>query len=194
MKTEHDYGLDASFLEETGGCKNPIIAKKVNRNCAIIAFDKKLFHTDIIEEAIKEVNRTAETVWRTSKHKDSADFLDYKSYTVTLRTNFGKQAIDMLTDIVNKISKEVYLRETSRNLPTLIFTESYSNSVSIPAISVEAKKALVAIGIKEGQELERLTREELCHAPGITTKDVFNLEKNLAVRGIFLKTRIDDAS
>ena len=191
MKTKHDYGLDASFLEETGGCRSPIIAKRINRNCAIIAFDKKLFHTEVIEEAIKEVNRTAETVWQASKHKDNTNFLNYESYMIKLQANFGKQAIDMLTDIANKVSKEVYLRETSRNMPALIFTESYSNSVSIPAISIEAKTALVAIGIKEGQKLKQLTREELCQAPGITTEDVFNLEKNLAVRGIFLKTRID---
>ena len=191
MKTGYDYELDAGFLEETSGCKSPIIAKRVNRNCAIIAFDKKLFHTDVIQEAIKEVHRTAETVWQASKYKNSMIPADYESYIVTLQTNFGKQATDMLTGIANKISKEVYLRETSRGLPALIFTESYTNSVSVPAVSVEAKQALLKIGIKDGQKLKRLTREELCSIPGITTEDVFNLEKNLAVRGIFLKTRID---
>ena len=190
MRTKYDC-LDVSFLEETD-CKSPIVVQKINRNCAIVAFCKKLFHEEVLEKAAAETNQAVETVWLIDKYSNkSVSSLEYMLYIITLQLNFGKQADDILATIANKFTKEVYLGETSMNLSELMFTDSYTNSVSIPAISIETKKALLAAGIKNGRKLDLLTREELCCIPGMKTKDVFNLEKNLAVRGIFLKTRID---
>lgn len=57
-------------------------------------------------------------------------------------------------------------------------------------INNRTAQALLSANITTTGDLTKLSRDEICHLPGMTTDEVVRIEKSLASRGLFLRTKL----
>ena len=118
----------------------------------------------------------------------------YASFLISLNRDFDKENDDILTSIVGRVIKEIYLEEMriwsdEVEISDLIrpFQYTLGDGANIDA---KTRTALLSTGMRTAHDLASLTREEICQIPGMTTEGVVKLEKSLALRRIFLKNQV----
>ena len=172
-------------------CKSPIVIKRFNEIGVSVAFHRHYFDIPFVENALQGL--AYGEAWDLFRPKEEPSPV-YATYIILLRRDYGKETDDMLTTAVDRVTKRAYLEELrllEREINVSDLDKPHQNKLEDGAnISAKTKAALLLSGIQTAWDLAHLTREELCQLPGISTDEVVKLEKSLASRGIYLKTKI----
>ena len=182
----------------TGPCKSPIVIERLDKNIFSVAFHKSFFNFECLEIALQGLGYGED--WELYKPKK----LQTKMYTVYLialtdgisatASREGVSMDNMLNAIATKITKEVYLEEINAwdriiGIEDLAHPHQY---VLNDGANVQAKTSSIlrAAGLDTVQKLTKQTREKICEIPGMTTEEVYKLEKSMASRGFFLTEEV----
>lgn len=183
------------FEKETfdESCASPIVFKRQGEGCLNIYLHSYYYMIPFVENALKGLCYGEENVWRLCK-LDEDPSSPYLGYGVVLQRYFGYETDDVLTTIVSRIIKEIYLEEIRAwgdDVCIDELTKPYRHKLEEGVnINKKTKKLLTREGFRNAWDLANTTREDICRIHGMTTEDVVRLEKSLASRGIFLKTQL----
>ena len=118
---------------------------------------------------------------------------DYDTYVIRLLSKPAseKEIRATFRQILIQIGEEIYANEISswgkHRVENLAQPYSYTWADGT-TISRATVKALKRAEINSGIDLIKKTREDICKIPGMTTSEVYRLERSLASRGLFLMT------
>ena len=131
--------------------------------------------------------------WRLSSINKGHYLYDerYKTYAIRIFDYPEEEAFRLaVSQIMTQVCMEVYIHEVR-----IVESAVSMMDLTLPCrydlangafISEKTAKLLCRNGISDCRELTRKTREELSRIPGMTTTDIYKIEKSLAVRGMFL--------
>ncbi|MDO5451605.1 MAG: hypothetical protein Q4F56_00765 [Candidatus Saccharibacteria bacterium] len=175
-------------------CVPPIETERIDFSSAIIRFHNTCFNPEIVDFALGRI-KNGQDFWRLFKLNDKSRYFDplCVNYMVIIDKPPKGQIDEAFCQIFSLMSEEVYIRELSAwpsRTSVDELTKVYQLDFSLGAtISQKIAKTLKSSGIKNAYDLARLSREELCDFPDMTTQDIFKIEKSLAARGLFLTTK-----
>ena len=183
---------------DSGPCKSPIMIERLEEFVFSVAFHKSYFNLECLEIALSGLGFGEG--WSLYKPRDKQTKM-YTVYHVALEggipfafSNDGIKTDDVLTAIAAKITKEVYLEELNLWESTIEISDlvkPYQYMLGDGAnISQKTSSALRSAGFDTVQKLMGQTREEVCKIPGMTTDEVYKLEKSMASRGFFLLEKV----
>ena len=183
---------------DTGPCKSPIVIERLEESVFSVAFHKSYFNLECLEIALSGLGYGEG--WSLYKPKNKQTKM-YTVYYVALESgipfamsNDNLKMDDVLTAIAAKITKEVYLEElnlwdSTVEIADLVHPYQYLLGDGAN-ISHRTSSALRSAGYDTVQKLIGQTREEVCKIPGMTTDEVYKLEKSMASRGFFLLEKV----
>ena len=182
-----------SLERATGeGCKSPIITKRLSKLAISLFLNERFYNLPLIEGALFDLPYG--DVWSLRKVANKKSSM-YAEYIVELERNFGEDTDQVLVTIVSRIIERVYMEEVciwTDGVEVAELTRPHHYSLwDGTSISTKTASLLADHGIRSVRDLIVKTREELCQVPGMTTSEMVKLEKSLASRGLFLKTRIN---
>lgn len=175
-------------------CTPPIEMERIDFSSAIIRFKNTCFNPEIVNFALCRI-KNGQDFWRLFKLNGESRYFDplCMTYMVVIDKPPKGQIDEAFCQIFAMMTEEVYIRELSvwpSKTSVDELTKVYQLDLSLGAtISPSIAKILKLSGINNAYELALHSREELCNIPGITTQDVFKIEKSLAARGLFLTTK-----
>lgn len=175
-------------------CKSPILIERLDKDAFSVAFHKSFFNLECLEIALRGLGYGEG--WELYKPKSKQTKM-YTVYVVVYQGNLPVNASsgllsmdDVLDSIAGKITKEVYLEELNlwdSKVSISDLAKPYQYVLGDGAnISAKTSSALDAAGFDTVHKLIEKTREEVCKIPGMTTEEVYRLEKSMASRGFFL--------
>lgn len=176
-------------------CASPIVVKRWGNddNVISISFHIGFFTVEIVEIALKGLVYGEESIWQLRK-LDREQNSVYAEYLLVLLKNFGEQREETLNAIIGRIVKEVYLEEMhfwNDDIKVADLAKPHSYELSDGAnIGNKTTNALLSANITTTGDLTKMSRDDICRIPGMTTEEVVRLEKSLASRGLFLTTKI----
>ncbi len=176
-------------------CVSPIVIKRWGNddNVISISFHLSYFTIPILEFALEKLVYGEDGIWQLRKLDREQDSV-YAEYLLVLLKNFGKDREETLTAIIGRIVKDVYLEEMhfwNGNIKVAELIKPHSYELSDGAnINNKTARALLSANITTTGDLTKLSRDEICRIPGMTTEEVVKIEKSLASRGLFLTTKL----
>lgn len=184
--------IGQAALKETA-CASPIVLERWSNDIVSLAFHIRCFSIDFLEICLCSLNYGEESIWQLCK-MDKEPSSAYVKYFFILQKDFGDKTEDVLTSIISKAVKEAYLEELrcwENEVKVSDLTKPHQYQLRDGAnIGGATERALLSAGLDTGWDLTDLTRDEICQISGMTTEGVAKLEKSLASRGLFLKTRL----
>lgn len=176
----------------THECDSPIRVDYREEGSVYVGFHKACFSMPFLEYSLQGLAYGETPVWELYRLNDKSGKSKYLTYAVVLTGEPTEDDRSILTTIVDRITKKVYLKEIRRwsnEVEISDLTKPYQyrleDGVNVSAMTIATLKNA---GLAEVGDLIDATREELCRLPGMTTIEVARLEKALASRGLFLKT------
>ena len=175
---------------EVEGCKNPIAVERIGWDLVAIGFRLDCFDSNLADLAMKLACHPQHELYKAGRENPSYDRMRSTYIVRATGVRSLSEADEMLTQIVAQSAKEAYSKETSMRgsevdvseLATPYAADPFSGSV----INRETVAILRKAGMENAYEIAKNTRETLCKLPGMTTKEVYKLEKSLATRGLYL--------
>ena len=179
-------------------CCSPIKVERTSLSTISVGFRIDCFNLTLVDAMMKRI-AYMQNHWRLSLISSEHQLFQpqYKTYVIRLLKELSeKDRRATFRQILIQISEESYTNEISvwgkeTEVEDLIHPHNYVWADGV-TISKTTAELLRKAGIGNGTDLIRTTREEICQIPGMTTKEVYRLEKSLASRGLFLRTAEPD--
>ena len=172
-------------------CNPPILVKRTSDQTISVGFWLGCFKTWSVDVVMRMIAHGQK--WRLTIIDKGHYLYDerYKTYAIRIFDYPEEEAFRIaVSQIMTQVCMEVYIHEiriwegtVSMMDLTLPCRYDLANGA---IISEKTAKLLCRYGISDCRELTRKTREELARIPGMTTTDIYKIEKSLAVRGMFL--------
>ena len=180
-------------------CCSPIKVERTSFSTISVGFRIDCFNLALVDAMMKRI-AYMQNHWRLSLIPRDHQLFEsrYKTYVIRLLKEMSEEDCKAtFRQILIQISEETYTNEISvwgkeTEVEDLIHPRNFVWTDEV-TITKTTAKLLRKAGISNGTDLVRTTREEICQIPGMTTKEVYKLEKSLASRGLFLRTAEPDA-
>lgn len=174
-------------------CDSPIKVRRTSFSTISIGFHLECFDIPMVHSNIRRIAHLQP--YRVSVISRDHQLFDpkYKTYSIRIFNQMSESDVRIVfQQIIIQITEEAYLGEISilrNHLKLNDLTKPYSATRETGAtISQQTVAILKNAGIYNGTDLAFKTREEICQIPGITTMEVYRLEKSLISRGLSLLT------
>lgn len=189
-----NWEWDSWYTKDSGRkpCPNPIVVNRAGKNIVALSFRLDCFEAAIVENSVGRICHAQWELYKAGRSNPQYRQM-HVTYLVRVTKNSPRLELDeLLTQVVSLVTKEVYSEEVSAWGSKVDVAE-----LAIPyavgpfdgmTITHETVAILQKAGMKNAYDVARNTRESLCKIPGMTTKEVFKLEKSLASRGLYLNT------
>ena len=173
-------------------CDSPIRVEFRDEGSVYIGFHRACFSMPFLEYALRGLAYGEDLTWRLYKVDDEKGRSKYLTYAVVLTCAPCDNDRDILTTVVDRMTKKVYSKEIrcwecDVSVSDLVKPYQYRLGDGTN-ISYDTVFMLEKAGIKKTEDLTQTTRENLCKIPGMTTMEIARIEKSLASRGLFLQT------
>ena len=176
-------------------CRPPIEVSRINGHSMLVEFRKSLFNGERLHGVLSNLFKYQD-YWRmvlvNSSMIEYYDpyFYGYIVYTVYADSvdagDVLSQAMYLMTMVAYRAESQMkFLKDHS--LRELIKPQKLQ-SIADSSISFTTVKTLSQANILTVYDLVSLTREELCEIPGMTTIEIYKIERALASVGWFLTT------
>ena len=171
------------------GCQSPIVIGRSSRYTATIGFRKDCFTVEFIDPAARGALR-GDRHWKLYLVEESFSH-EHVTYMIQVDNNFDDEAaIATMESKLGLIAKKVYILEARMNprrvsMADLARPPKYPDDARL-VIMQSTSNSLIRADIKTATELTLKTRTEVCSIPGMSTREVYKLEKALAARNFFL--------
>lgn len=171
-------------------CASPIQVERVGWNMISIGFRLDCFEPNLVDLAMRQVCHAQYELYKVGRDNPSYEPMR-STFIVRIVGGYSlSEADEILTQIAALSAKEAYLKEISMRGSKVDVSELATPYAADPFNGSIVNRETVAIlrraGIQNAYEVAKNTREMICQLPGMTTKEVYKLEKSLAARGIYL--------
>lgn len=174
---------------EPWACQSPIVIGRSSRYTATIGFRKDCFTVEFIDPVARGALR-GDRHWKLYLVEESFS-AEHVTYMIQVDNNFDDEAVAATMEAkLGLIAKKVYVAET-RTSPKRVAVADLTRPPKYPedtrlVIMKATSDCLMRAGMKTAADLTLKTRSEICAIPGMSTHEVYKLEKSLAARHLFL--------
>lgn len=172
-------------------CNPPILVKRTSAQTISVGFWRGCFNTWSVDLTMRMIAHGQK--WRLTFIDKGHNLYDerHKTYAIRIFDYPEEEAFRIaVSQIMTQVCQEVYTEEISMPARDVSIRD-----LSVPCrygpdngayISEKTARLLYRNGIANCNDLIRKTREKLARIPGMTTNEIYKIEKSLAVRGMFL--------
>lgn len=193
QKTRHNRNIVKNIQapsKTTAACADPIRVERIGQDMIIIGFRLDCFEPNLVDLAMRQVCHAQYELYKIGHDSPSYERMR-STFIVRIVGDYSLSETDeILTQVAALSVKEAYLKEISMRGSKVSVSELAAPYAADPfdgsTINHETVAILRKAGIQNAYEVAKNTREAICQLPGMTTKEVYKLEKSLATRGIYL--------
>ena len=172
-------------------CSSPVEVLRTSKHTILLLFDEICFTKELLAIILRGCLR-GQSLWRLYS-ADADKHPGYSAFLVQAENHLcGDELEEELKHVVEATTRVVYRREVGRRCRKIPVTRlPYANvqhQKEIDPITRKSAQLLRSAGHEVLEDLAFACREELCRLPGMTTREVFVIELNLASMGFYLMT------
>ena len=180
-----DFQKTSNGLLRGEDCRTPVEVERASLNSIIVRFRVDLFDPERLDFALRNVFR-CQDYWGMTKfpgileEKPDPRLVSYLIYVTKMPS---MKVEDTLRQALYLVTQAVYVEEIRLRRPKAISIEEIVDCDQVLKINPRTLKLLYRAGVCSMYDMVSKTREDLAEIPGMTTEEIFNLEKVLASRG-----------
>ena len=185
-----DFREASNDLMNEEACKPPIEVERFGLSSIIVRFRVDLFELKRLDFALHNAFR-CQDFWEIAKLPDILEENPnpmLASYLINVSDTPSMRVDDALRQALYLATQAVYIEETRLRRTRGISLEVIPDPSQGLKIKPKTLRSLYRAGICTLYDLVKKKREDFTGIPGMTTEEIFNLEKVLASRGWFLVT------